>query len=289
LTEESEQSFSMPASTTVEQLQEVFRGREGQLVTSAQVKELMQREYGRNPTSVIPTDYCYNRLNAGINFDKHLFVRISRSEFKYVGPSYPYSGLVFWQPKGSGLERIVGEWKDGVLELFDGLDTQPTPEEACHKPLPEPAEDVPTTSGIAVLSLAQIQRLYEEYCAILKLEVDVFGLMATEVRHLIGRIGEFKCALLTKGSLANEVNQHGFDVVAEGRRISVKTTAQRRGFVSINGCTSHKADDLMVFQFKSGEFELVYHGPMTRALEIARPYEGRFELDITKAGHLQNS
>src|SRR3546814_11525292 len=57
-----------------------------------------------------------------------------------------------------------------------------------------------------------------------------FGVKPTEVRHLIGRLGEFHCALQVGGNLAHMANQHGFDVVCSNdRRISVKTTAQVSG------------------------------------------------------------
>ena len=94
----------------------------------------------------------------------------------------------------------------------------------------------------------------------LKLEVDEFGCKPTETRHLIGRLGEFKCALQTKGELARKANQHGFDVVSStGKRISVKTTAQKTGFVSINKNTLSKVDELMVIQYDKGEFKILYH------------------------------
>ena len=65
---------------------------------------------------------------------------------------------------------------------------------------------------------------------LLELEVNVFGVKPTEVRHLIGRIGEFKCALITNGSLSHEVNQHGFDVVAESRKIRLKTSLNQKRY-----------------------------------------------------------
>ena len=57
--------------------------------------------------------------------------------------------------------------------------------------------------------------MYEKYMDIIKLEVEQFGCKPTEVRHLIGRLGEFFCALQVNGKLAHEANQHGFDVISE--------------------------------------------------------------------------
>ncbi len=52
-----------------------------------------------------------------------------------------------------------------------------------------------------------------------------WGVPATELRHLTGRIGELYAALITNGQMATSVNEKGYDVVCEtGERVSVKTT-----------------------------------------------------------------
>jgi len=140
-----------------------------------------------------------------------------------------------------------------------------------------------------MISLAQIQVLYDRYLDLIKMEVEQFGVKATEVRHLIGRLGEFYCALKVGGSLAPVANQPGFDVVCRsGRRISVKATAQKTGFVAISSKTLNKVDDVMVLQYVEGRFEHLYYGPVAQATQAARFYEptGNFELDISKARQL---
>jgi hypothetical protein len=88
--------------------------------------------------------------------------------------------------------------------------------------------------------------------------------------------------------LAREVNQHGFDVVdPQGQCISVKTTAQTSGFVTLSGNTHAKAQQLMLQQYLQGELHTVYHGPMELAVKEARDYKGNWELDISKARALQ--
>lgn len=141
-----------------------------------------------------------------------------------------------------------------------------------------------------MLDKVKIQQLYDHYLELIRLETIEFGVKPTEVRHLIGRLGEFYCALKTKGQLAHTANQHGFDVISEnGRTISVKTTAQTSGFVAISARTIDKADDLMVLQFLNGDIDVVYFGPVTDAVNVARLYEksGNYELDIPKAKRLQ--
>ncbi|NLQ24580.1 hypothetical protein HGO26_17050 [Shewanella sp. S-1] len=135
----------------------------------------------------------------------------------------------------------------------------------------------------------RIKILYDKYLELIALETREFGVKPTEVRHLIGRLGEFFCALETNGTLAHTANQHGFDVLSSsGRRISVKTTAQKTGFVPISASTIDRADDVMILQFIDGALNIVYYGVILKAVEAARFYEsvGKYELDISKARKL---
>lgn len=135
----------------------------------------------------------------------------------------------------------------------------------------------------------QIQILFDKYFELVKLEIDQFGVKPTEVRHLIGRLGEFYCALHVEGVLAQTANQHGFDVISNsGRKISVKTTAQKTGFVSISASTARLGDDLMILQYLDGDISIVYFGSIELATKEARFYESvrKFELDISKARKL---
>lgn len=143
-----------------------------------------------------------------------------------------------------------------------------------------------------MMTPAQVQHLYDKYLELIQLETTEFGVKPTEVRHLIGRLGEFYCALRVGGTLAHVANQHGFDVVcAQGRRISVKTTAQITGFIPITKASLDKVDDLMIIQYREGKLAIVYYGPIAPATEAARYYDhiGKFELDIAKARRLPRS
>ncbi len=140
-----------------------------------------------------------------------------------------------------------------------------------------------------MITTARIQHLYNQYLELVLLETDEFGVKPTEVRHLIGRLGEFYCALQVKGTLTHLANQHGFDVVCnKGRRISVKTTAQISGFVSIGKSTISQVDDLMLVQYLDGQLSTIYYGPVGAAVEVCRYYgpSGKHELDIAKARKL---
>lgn len=140
-----------------------------------------------------------------------------------------------------------------------------------------------------MITADRIQKLYDKYLELIRLEIVEFGVKPTEVRHLIGRLGEFHCALQVGGSLAHLANQHGFDVICRnGRRISVKTTAQTTGFVPIGKATIDKVDDLMIIQYRDGKLSTIYYGPVGPAAAAARYYDhvGKYELDISKARRL---
>jgi len=137
-----------------------------------------------------------------------------------------------------------------------------------------------------MITLERLVALRDQYLQLVRLEIDEFGVKPTEVRHLIGRLGEFECALMVGGTLAHRANQHGFDVISkEGRKISVKTTAQKSGFVAISEKTLHYADDLMLLQYIGGGLVTIYYGCIKNAVSVARIYDGvgKYELDISKA------
>ncbi len=201
--------------TIYEQIKSLLNNRIGEVITRGEIREWLSKEYGTNPSSIILSDYCYNRYNYGITFTKHLFVYINRSTYKYIGENAPYTGFIFHRPKGVETERIVGEWKSGVFAFYENYqDIEPGNE-----------------GNQTYISKKQVTKLYEEYFDILKFEMATLNCKATELRHLIGRLGEFFCVLQTGGELARQTNQHGFDVLNNGRRISVKTTAQISGFI----------------------------------------------------------
>ncbi|PSU86704.1 hypothetical protein C0W42_19645 [Photobacterium kishitanii] len=105
----------------------------------------------------------------------------------------------------------------------------------------------------------RIVELLNKYIEILKVE-EALGTPATEMRALIGRIGEIYAVIKTDGELASASNQQGYDVIqGNGRTLSVKTTATLRGTININKNTSHLANDTMVVLYEDGKLRVIYH------------------------------
>jgi len=103
--------------TIIEELIDVFRDVEiGTEFTRSEIVQRVHSKFGRNTDSVIPSDYCYNRLNNGINHETqpHLFEYTSRKTYIYLGLNYPYTGKIYHKPKGCP-ELCVGEMLDGIV------------------------------------------------------------------------------------------------------------------------------------------------------------------------------
>ncbi|AEV37586.1 hypothetical protein PSE_3078 [Pseudovibrio sp. FO-BEG1] len=75
-----------------------------------------------------------------------------------------------------------------------------------------------------------------------------WGVAPAELNHLTGRIGELYAAMITRGQMALETNQHGYDVIsAENERISVKTITSSN-HVSFNPNTIDLVDRVMILR-----------------------------------------
>ncbi|WP_218586097.1 hypothetical protein [Pseudomonas sp. MWU12-2323] len=86
-----------------------------------------------------------------------------------------------------------------------------------------------------------------------------WGVPATKLPHLCGRIGELYAALITNGQMALAVNQKGYDVVSgQGERISVKTTAQMGalGQISFNPRTLSQVDRVIVLRINTEDMQV---------------------------------
>lgn len=129
-------------------------------------------------------------------------------------------------------------------------------------------------SKITSVTREQLETLRDRYLELIKEEVELFGVQPTELRALVGRLGEIECVRRVNGSFPEAVNQHGYDVIcSKGRRISVKTTAVRdeemHQPIKFNLKTIDQVDDVMVLRFKNGALETLYYGPVEKVVGIS--------------------
>jgi len=99
------------------------------------------------------------------------------------------------------------------------------------------------------MALSQVQVIQSLAEALVWFEKELgWGVSPAELNHLTGRIGELYAAMTTRGQMALETNQRGYDVIsAENERISVKTVTSSTQ-VSFNANTFHLVDRVMVLR-----------------------------------------
>ena len=93
-------------------------------ISLKELYELLGARFGTNSGSVIPSDYCYNRTNKGIEFLKkpRLFSFLGDGTYECLGENYPFNGSVYTCEKGSSEEVEVGTWENGVFYKNDNWD-----------------------------------------------------------------------------------------------------------------------------------------------------------------------
>ena len=108
--------------------------------------------------------------------------------------------------------------------------------------------------------------------AMLQEEIEIFGVAATETRHLVGRIGELYACVMTNGQMASKTNQKGYDVVSStGQRISVKTTATTTGsaHATFNLNTLEYVDRVMIMRINEDlEIEVLFDDSIEQAKQL---------------------
>jgi len=115
-----------------------------------------------------------------------------------------------------------------------------------------------------------------------------WGVPATELRHLCGRLGELYAALITNGQMATEINQKGYDVVSgDGERVSVKTTAMlgSNGHVSFNSRSLEFVDRIIVLRINTEEMQIetLLNEPVSVARLLMRPGQnGKLQVSLSK-------
>lgn len=133
--------------------------------------------------------------------------------------------------------------------------------------------DRPTLSQVQIIqSLAEALSWFEKELS--------WGVSPGELNHLTGRIGELYAAMITRGQMALDTNQRGYDVVsASNERISVKTVTTS-SHVSFNPNTFHYVDRIMVLRVNVTDdegisVEELLDAPSTTAIGLMREQAGK--------------
>lgn len=75
----------------------------GEIFSRNEIIDMVSNMYMVNRSSIIPSDYCYNRTNKGIGIYKNdnlkLFEWLEEGKYKYLGENYNYKGEIISKPK----------------------------------------------------------------------------------------------------------------------------------------------------------------------------------------------
>lgn len=140
--------------------------------------------------------------------------------------------------------------------------------------------DRPTLSQVQIIqSLAEALTWFEK-------EIS-WGVSPGELNHLTGRIGELYAAMITRGQMALDTNQRGYDVVsASNERISVKTITSST-HVAFNQSTFHHVDRVMILRVnidddKGVSVEELLDAPAADAAKLMREQSGKFIYPVNR-------
>jgi len=96
----------------------------GHIISLQEIYRYFEKTYNRRQGSVIPSDYCYNRINNGIQLNKPtVFEYLGNGNYRCYGVGYPYSGTLYHKPK-SQKEFAVGKCVNGIREVAPESDYQ---------------------------------------------------------------------------------------------------------------------------------------------------------------------
>lgn len=83
------------------------------IATRQELLSLLHNKYGVAVGSIIPSDYCYNRINDGIALSKPtLFEYVAAGQYRCLGKHYPYNGNIYHK------DLVVGKCENGEREIF---------------------------------------------------------------------------------------------------------------------------------------------------------------------------
>lgn len=94
----------------------------GYIASRKEIISLLHNKYGVNEGSIIPSDYCYNRINDGIALSKPtLFEYMGSGQYRCLGECYPFNGIVLHK------DQVVGKCENGERRIFGITETNVQP------------------------------------------------------------------------------------------------------------------------------------------------------------------
>lgn len=112
-----------------EKIRDACRYNQGEIFSVNEIFEILKDLYPKEniqKKSILLADYCYNCVNQGINFNKHIFLRVGEKSYKFVDEDFPYEGGIFYTSGNSWSHaRKVGVWVDGEYCFWEKFNKIP--------------------------------------------------------------------------------------------------------------------------------------------------------------------
>lgn len=100
---------------------------EDRIFTRQELIRLIHDQFGIHEASIIPSDYCYNRTNYGIDNSKpKLFLHVGRGLYRCVGQAYTYDGPVQHDVRRREQRSIHNKRSASKTPLDIGIDATKT-------------------------------------------------------------------------------------------------------------------------------------------------------------------
>lgn len=101
-------------------VRELMDVRSVNVITRKELIRFIHENYGITEGSIIPSDYCYNRINDGITLSKPtLFEYLGGGKYRCLGENYPYNGDIYHK------DFVVGKCENGVRKIY-GMEAVPS-------------------------------------------------------------------------------------------------------------------------------------------------------------------
>ena len=108
----------MPKLTLKDAMKQIFaEPRDGFYTREGLIDMVVDSNLGNwKRGSIIPTDYCYNRINNGIDFESqpHCFTVDEHANYRILGQDAGYTGKIYHRTRNSSKLTVVGEWRKGT-------------------------------------------------------------------------------------------------------------------------------------------------------------------------------
>lgn len=87
-------------------------------ISLKELYELLGARFQTKSGSIIPSDYCYDRVNKGIDFHKkpRLFAFLGDGMYECLGENYPFNKPAYTHGRDDKCDIEVGRWNNGVFE-----------------------------------------------------------------------------------------------------------------------------------------------------------------------------